>query len=65
MYIFFFKKEFEIGYVLIISSVKILTYKYCKTNKTLSFLSHWLYAHRFVFSQCISPPQKEFFNYWN
>ena len=35
--IFFYIKEFEIGYVLIFSSVKISTYTYYKTNKTLSF----------------------------
>ena len=50
-------KEFEIDYVLIFSSVKISTYKYYKTNKTLSFIYHCLHAHR------ISLPQKQFFNY--
>ena len=44
----------EIGHVLIFSSVKISTYRYYKTNKTLSFVYHCLHAHR------ISPPQKEF-----
>ena len=47
------------------SSVKISTYKYCKTNKTLSFIYQRLYAHRFGFWVCISTPQKEFFNYCN
>ena len=47
---FFYAKEFEIGYVLLFSSVKISTYKYHKINKTLSFISHCLHAH------CISPP---------
>ena len=56
---FFYAKEFEIGYVLIFSSVKISTYKYHKTNKTLTFIYHYLHAHR------ISPPLKEFFNNWN
>ena len=51
---FFYTKEFEIGHVLIFSSVKISTYRYYKTNKTLSFIYHCLRAHR------ISPPQKEF-----
>ena len=51
---FFYAKEFEIGYVLIFSSVKISTYKYYKTNKTLCFIYHCLRAHR------ISPPQKKF-----
>ena len=31
-----------------------MTYKYHKTNKTLSFMYHCLHAHH------ISPPQKEF-----
>ena len=52
--IFFYAKEFEIVYVLIFSSVKISTYRYYKTNKTLSFIYHCLHAH------CISPLQKEF-----
>ena len=52
--IFFYIKKFEIGYVLVFSSVKISTYRYYKTNKTLSFVYHYLHAH------CISPPQKEF-----
>ena len=56
---FFYPKEFEIGYVLIFSSVKVSTYKYYKTNKTLYFIYHCLHPHR------ISPPQKEFFNYRN
>ena len=56
---FFYIKEFKIGYGLIFSSVKISTYRYYKTNKTLSFTYHCLHAHR------ISPPQKEFFNYCN
>ena len=60
---FFYTKEFEIAYVLTSSNVKISTYKYCKTKKTLSFKYNCLYAHRFVFSQCISPPKKEFFIY--
>ena len=51
---FFYIKESEIGYVLIFSSAKISTYRYYKTNKTLSFIYHCLQAHR------ISPPQKEF-----
>ena len=51
---FFYVKEFKIGYGLIFSSVKILTYRYYKTNKTLFFINHCLHAHR------ISPPQKEF-----
>ena len=42
------------------SSIKIPTYKYYKTNQTLSFIYYRLYASRFVFSQCILPPQKEF-----
>ena len=54
---FFYAKEFKTGYVLIFSSVKISTYRYYKTNKTLSFIYHCLHAHR------ISPPQKEFFKY--
>ena len=49
---FFYIKEFEIGYVLMFSSVKISTYKYYKTNKTVSFIYYRLHAHR------ISPPQK-------
>ena len=53
----FYTKEFEIGYVLIFSSVKISTYRYYKTNKTLSFIYHCLHAH------LISPPQKKLFNY--
>ena len=40
-------------------SVKISTYKYYKTYKTLSFMYHRLHEHR------ISPPQKEFFNHLN
>ena len=51
---FFYAKELKIGHVLIFSSVKISTYRYYKTNKTLSFIYHCLRAHR------ISPPQKEF-----
>ena len=51
---FFCIKEFEIGYVLMFSSVKISTYRYHNTNKTLSFIYHRLHAHR------ISPPQNEF-----
>ena len=54
---FFYAKEFKIGYVLIFSSVKISTYRYYKTNKTLCFIYHCLHAHR------ILPPQKELFNY--
>ena len=54
---FFYEKEFEIGYGLIFSSVKISTYKYYKTNKTLFFIYHCLHAHR------ISTPQKECFDY--
>ena len=54
---FFYAKEFEIGYVLIFSSVKISTYRYYKTNKISSFIYHCLHAHG------ISPPKKEFFNY--
>ena len=54
---FFYVKEFEIGYILIFSSVKISIYRYYKTNKTFSFIYHCLHAHR------ISTPQKEFFNY--
>ena len=43
-----------------------MTYKYCKTNKTLSFIYHQLYAHSFVFlAMYILPPQKEFFIYRN
>ena len=38
---FFYIIEFEIGYVLMFSSVKISTYKYYKTNKTLSFIYHY------------------------
>ena len=54
MNVFFPQKEFEIGYVLIFKSVKISTYRYYKTNKTLSFIYHCLYAHR------ISPRKKSF-----
>ena len=54
---FFYVKEFEIGYVLIFSSVKLSTYRYYTTNKILSFIYHCLHAHH------ISLPQKEFFNY--
>ena len=43
---FFCAKEFEIGYVLMFSSVKISTYRYYKTNKTLFFIYHYLHAHR-------------------
>ena len=50
---------------MIFSSVKISTYTYYNTNKTLSFIYHLLYADRFVFLQSISPPQKELFNYRN
>ena len=45
----FHKKVFEIGYSLMFSSVKISTYKYCKTKKILSFRYHRFHAHRFVF----------------
>ena len=39
-------EEFEIGYVLIFSSVKISTYRYYKTNKTLSFVQYiTVYIH--------------------
>ena len=58
---FFYIKEFEIGYVLTLSSVKILTYKYCKTNKTLSFIDHQLYAHSFCFLQYIFYSHKKSF----
>ena len=54
---FFYLKKYEIGYVLIFSSVKISTYRYYETNKTVSFLYHRIHVHR------ILPPQKEFFNY--
>ena len=54
MNFFFYIKEFETGYVLILSRVKVSTYRYYKTNKILSFIYHCLHAHR------ISPPQKEF-----
>ena len=56
---FFYAKEFEIGNVLIFSSVKISTYRYYNTNKILSFVYHCLHTNR------ISPPQKKFFNYFN
>ena len=36
-----------------ISSVKILTYRYYKNNRALSFIYHRLHAH------CILPPQKK------
>ena len=56
----FYIKEFEIGYVLIFSSVKISTYKYYKTNKTLSFIIHRLYSHRFVFCYVFHRHKKKF-----
>ena len=57
---FFYIKEFEVGYVFTLSSVKILTYKYCKSNKTLSFIYHRLYAHRFVFCNVLYRHKKSF-----
>ena len=42
--LFFYVKEFEIGYVLIFSSVKISTYRYYKANN-LSFMCITVYMH--------------------
>ena len=61
IYIFFYTKEVEIGYVLIFSSVKISTYKYCKTNKTLSFVYNRLYAHCVLFFRNVFDRHKKSF----